>query len=166
MHPQDCTYRRYGDSNQTMWENYAFGLELALHEALLASPHRTLDPDTADFFFVPVYGGCYISRFFRPSPIHNIIMYGEEEWKAAPVRGNEFYREALQWLQREHPLYLECRHLLYQEPCPGLQQQQKSHQKSTSTPLILPLKEQTQMVMATLMMKTVMMLIPLRILEQ
>ena len=35
-----------------MWENYAFGLELALHERLLASPHRTLNPEDADFFFL------------------------------------------------------------------------------------------------------------------
>jgi len=26
---------------------------VALHEALLASPHRTIDPEEADFFFVP-----------------------------------------------------------------------------------------------------------------
>ena len=74
MHPQDCTYRRYsGEPHRgggfTLWENYAFGLEMALHELLLASPHRTLNPEAADFFFLPVYGGCYISRFFRPTPV-------------------------------------------------------------------------------------------------
>ena len=106
MHPQDCTYRRYsGEHNETNWENYAFGLELALHEQLLASPHRTLEPESADFFFVPVYGGCYISRFFRPTAIHNLIMYGNQEWKAAPVRGNEFYRSALNWLRTAHPYW-------------------------------------------------------------
>lgn len=48
MHPQDCTYRRYvGAQNETRWENYAFGLEMALHETLLASPHRTLNPEAA-----------------------------------------------------------------------------------------------------------------------
>ena len=31
--------------------------EVALHEALLASPHRTLDPEAADFYFVPSCGG-------------------------------------------------------------------------------------------------------------
>ena len=106
LHPQDCTYRRYiGETNETKWENYAFGLEMALHEMLLASPHRTWNPEEADFFFVPVYGGCYISRFFRPTPLHNIIMYGERTWKAAPVRGNEFYREALTWIRANHPYW-------------------------------------------------------------
>ena len=41
-----------------------------MHEALLASPHRTTDPAAADFFYVPVYGGCYISEFNRPRPDH------------------------------------------------------------------------------------------------
>ena len=74
---------------------------------LLASPHRTLDPETADFFFVPVYGGCYISRFFRPTPLHNLIVnsVGSDNFKPAPVRGNEFYREALQWLRTTYPYW-------------------------------------------------------------
>ena len=87
-----------------MWENYAFGLELALHELLLASPHRTLNPEAADFFFVPVYGGCYISRFFRPSPLHNLIMAGDN-WTPAPVRGNQYYREALRWVRTHYPYW-------------------------------------------------------------
>lgn len=107
MHPQDCTYRRYEHgANGTEWENYAFGLELALHEVLLASPHRTLNPEAADFFFVPAYGGCYISRFFRPTPLHTLIINeNPDDWKAAPVRGNFFYREALQWIRTHHPYW-------------------------------------------------------------
>ena len=33
MTASDCVYRRYKEGNETVWENYAFGLELALHEA-------------------------------------------------------------------------------------------------------------------------------------
>lgn len=106
MHAQDCTYRRYAEKNDTNWENYAFGLEMALHEVLLASPHRTLNPEVADFFFVPIYGGCYISRFFRPSPLHNLIMAGTpESFVPAPVRGNQFYRDALSWIRQHHPYW-------------------------------------------------------------
>lgn len=43
---------------------------MALHESLLRSPHRTLDPEEADYFYVPAYGGCYISEFNRPYPSH------------------------------------------------------------------------------------------------
>ena len=68
---------------------------------LLASPHRTLDPETADFFFVPVYGGCYISRFFRPTPAHSLFV--RDQWLPAPVLGNQFYRRALAWIQAHLP---------------------------------------------------------------
>ena len=106
LHSHDCTYRRYKEGNTTNWENYAFGLELALHEVLLASPHRTLNPEAADFFFVPVYGGCYISRFFRPTPLHTLIMNENPlDWRAAPIRGNIYYRQALQWLRTEYPYW-------------------------------------------------------------
>jgi hypothetical protein len=56
-----CTHRTYLRNNKTQ---YAYGiyqgyvLELLLHEWLLASPHRTLDPSIADWFFVPVYATC------------------------------------------------------------------------------------------------------------
>ena len=72
-----------------------------MHEVLLASRHRTLDPDTADFFFVPVYGGCYTSRFFRPTPSHSLFV--RDEWLPAPVLANRFYRRALQWIQAHFP---------------------------------------------------------------
>ncbi|KAL1523164.1 hypothetical protein AB1Y20_018119 [Prymnesium parvum] len=114
MHPNDCAYRRYHTdrgSNQTLWDDYAFGMEMAVHELLLASPHRTLNPETADFFFVPIYGGCYISRFFRPTAIHNLFFRIPDDWQAcrpltpAPVRGNEHYRAALRWIQEEYPFW-------------------------------------------------------------
>ena len=70
---------------------------------LLASPHRTLDPETADFFFVPVYGGCYISRFFRPTPAHSLFV--RDQWLPAPVLGNQFYRRALAWIQAHLPYW-------------------------------------------------------------
>ena len=59
--------RRYtagaGGSSEPKWSPTLYGAEVALHEALLASPHRTLDAEAADFFFVPSYGGCFISEY-------------------------------------------------------------------------------------------------------
>ena len=37
-----------------------YTIETALHEWLLRSPHRTLDGDTADYYFVPTYLACAI----------------------------------------------------------------------------------------------------------
>jgi hypothetical protein len=99
----DCMYRDYTPGNATRWLYSAFGMETALHEILLTSPHRTLDPETADFFFVPVYGGCYISRFFRPTPGHSLFLH--DTWLPAPVRGSHFYLEALRWISTHFPYW-------------------------------------------------------------
>ncbi|KAL5981976.1 hypothetical protein ACLOJK_016043 [Asimina triloba] len=37
-------------------------LEIALYESILASPHRTLNGDEADYFYVPVLDSCLITR--------------------------------------------------------------------------------------------------------
>lgn len=36
--------------------------QMAIYESMLASPHRTLNGDEADFFFVPVLDSCIITR--------------------------------------------------------------------------------------------------------
>ena len=106
-HAGDCVFRRYegGAANMTAWLPAAFGLEVAVHELLLASPHRTLDPETADFFFVPVYGGCYISRYFRPTPNHNLFTTEDAPWLPAPVLGTRFYRAAIEWVREHFPFW-------------------------------------------------------------
>lgn len=37
-----------------------YSIESLLHEWLLQSPHRVLDPDQADLFYVPVYTSCFM----------------------------------------------------------------------------------------------------------
>jgi len=39
---------------------YAYTIDVALHEALLRSPHRVADPEAADFFYIPTYLSCAI----------------------------------------------------------------------------------------------------------
>jgi hypothetical protein len=41
--------------------SHLFAAEVAIHRALLSSDVRTLDPDEADYFFVPVYVSCNFS---------------------------------------------------------------------------------------------------------
>lgn len=36
--------------------------QVALYESILASPHRTLSGEEADYFFVPVLDSCIITR--------------------------------------------------------------------------------------------------------
>ena len=40
--------------------NYAYTIEVALHEWLLRSPHRTVDGRAADYYYVPCYLACTI----------------------------------------------------------------------------------------------------------
>ncbi len=44
----------------TVWPTWGYRSEPALHESLLLSKFRTLDPESADFFYVPVYTSCYL----------------------------------------------------------------------------------------------------------
>ena len=68
---ESCVLRDYvSASGGAKWSSNLYGAEVALHEALLVSPHRVSDPEEADYFFVPSYGGCFISEFNRPSPSH------------------------------------------------------------------------------------------------
>ena len=55
-----CTYRTFAEDNFTQWPNWGYRSEPALHEMLLHSKHRTLDPGDADFYYVPVYTSCYL----------------------------------------------------------------------------------------------------------
>ncbi|KAF5747987.1 Exostosin family protein isoform 1 [Tripterygium wilfordii] len=58
----DCVNRFYDNRNATLWTDQLYGAQMALYESLLASPHRTLNGEEADFFFVPVLDACIITR--------------------------------------------------------------------------------------------------------
>eukprot|EP00854_Cymbomonas_tetramitiformis_P002550 gene2550-3302_t len=75
---EKCVLRYYSKSGrpETMWSDNLYGAEVALLESLLRSPHRTTNPDMADFFFVPVFGSCLMSRFLGPTPRHAMSSYG------------------------------------------------------------------------------------------
>ena len=119
VHRHDCTYRGYaGSSNATIWMPSAFGMEVAVHEVLLASPHRTLDPESADFFFVPVYGGCAISRYFRPTPSHNLFTDEAHPWRPATVMGNQLFRRAFLWIQSRLPYWRRRGGIDHVRTCP------------------------------------------------
>ena len=52
-----CLWRKYDQNNQSVIHAWIYGIEMYLHEQLLLSEHRTMDPEEADFFYVPVRGG-------------------------------------------------------------------------------------------------------------
>ena len=69
-----------------------YGTEIRIHEELLASPLRTLDPAEAEFFFVPIYGECFIFRAIQQKG-------SKEGFKEA----NAFYLEGLRAVREQWP---------------------------------------------------------------
>ena len=67
---------RYKDENRDLWRRcrvikviaifilfcVATCLQMAFYESVMASSHRTLNGEEADFFFVPVLDSCIINR--------------------------------------------------------------------------------------------------------
>jgi Exostosin family len=54
-----CTHRLFFEKNITEFlDSWHYQAETAIHEMLLQSKHRTLDPEEADFFYMPVYISC------------------------------------------------------------------------------------------------------------
>ena len=89
------------------WTPTLYGSEVALHEALLASPHRELDPAKADFFYVPAYGGCYISEFNRPYPAHWLCDRCHKGASAdlALVRAMRWHERLLEHISSTYPFW-------------------------------------------------------------
>ncbi|KAE8718612.1 hypothetical protein F3Y22_tig00110009pilonHSYRG00167 [Hibiscus syriacus] len=58
----ECVNRIYDERNATLWTDQLYGSQMAIYESILASPHRTLNGEEADFFFVPVLDACIITR--------------------------------------------------------------------------------------------------------
>ncbi|KAG4130081.1 hypothetical protein ERO13_D09G120900v2 [Gossypium hirsutum] len=58
----ECVNRIYDERNATLWTEQLYGSQMAMYESILASPHRTLNGEEADFFFVPVLDACIITR--------------------------------------------------------------------------------------------------------
>ena len=106
---EDCALRSYTQTNSTDWKQHAFGMEVALYERLLHSAHRVLDPETADFFFVPVWGGCWMSRFSRPTPRHHDLgsMIHEDPEVRLPraARASGVYRKAFEHIRTTYPYW-------------------------------------------------------------
>ncbi|XP_010516383.1 PREDICTED: uncharacterized protein LOC104792052 [Camelina sativa] len=58
----ECVHRIYDERNATVWTDYLYGSQMAFYENILATTHRTLNAEEADFFFVPVLDSCIITR--------------------------------------------------------------------------------------------------------
>ncbi|KAK2080891.1 hypothetical protein QBZ16_000745 [Prototheca wickerhamii] len=78
-----------------------YGLEFTLHEMLLQSPHRTLDPEEADFFYVPVYTNMVIIPVtgWTDGPYY----YSPVQYRT--MHATSFLDEAQHWIQSHYPYW-------------------------------------------------------------
>ena len=83
---------RKGDWTRDHW----YGVDVLLHQQLLRSKHRTLNPDIADFFFIPLHLslGYYSHRYYfkhftgpAQKPLRDAIAYVRTTWPYFQRRG-------------------------------------------------------------------------------
>ncbi|GAQ87674.1 Exostosin family protein [Klebsormidium nitens] len=73
-----------------------YGTEVWFHEAFLQSSARTTDPEEADFFFVPIYGECFL-WFWE--------MHKKEGRQKSFDYTNQLFKVALNIVRKEHPYW-------------------------------------------------------------
>eukprot|EP00899_Mesostigma_viride_P009806 jgi/Mesvir1/18827/Mv11428-RA.1 len=73
-----------------------YGTEVFFHEALLQYSGRTTDPDAADFFFVPIYGECFLWSW---------EMLRKETREKSFDNTNKFFLEALAVVKQQFPYW-------------------------------------------------------------
>lgn len=70
-----------------------YGTEIRIHEDLLKSPLRTLDPEEAEFFYVPWYGECFLFREEK------------RDHKNAISTTNKWFIRAVNIVKQEYPYF-------------------------------------------------------------
>ncbi|KFM24871.1 putative glucuronoxylan glucuronosyltransferase F8H [Auxenochlorella protothecoides] len=96
-----CVTRTFSDDNSTVEAVRVYQLEMGLHEMMLQSSHRTLDPEEADFFYVPLYTACYIQP---------VVTWGDGPFYYGPIPGRTiqatgFMEEAYHQLRSRYPYW-------------------------------------------------------------
>ena len=93
-----CVPRTYLQRNATQFAGgiyQGYVLEVMLHEWLLSSPHRTLDPTEADWFYVPVYATCAIVTQIFETPRSPALKY-------RVALAVQLYQQALAFVRERH----------------------------------------------------------------
>lgn len=98
----NCAHRIFDGFNNSIPMSHVYCSETGLHELLLQSEHRTLDPEEADFFYMPMYTACL--QF----PIAGFL---DHPWFHTPSRSARVYvaasmlHEAQHWVRSQYPYW-------------------------------------------------------------
>ncbi|KAF7055411.1 hypothetical protein CFC21_062940 [Triticum aestivum] len=96
----ECVNRIYDEKNRTIWTRQLYGAQMALYESILASPHRTLNGDEADYFYVPVLDSCLITR---SDDAPHLQM--PEDLRLRSYHTLEYYRKAYDHIAQRYPYW-------------------------------------------------------------
>lgn len=97
-----CVHRAFGAENGSAPFVQGYCSETGLHELFLQSTHRTLDPEEADFFYVPMYTSClqYPVANFNDYPFYHTTSASYRVHMAASMMV-----EAHHWIRRTYPYW-------------------------------------------------------------
>ncbi|KAF3328054.1 glucuronosyltransferase [Carex littledalei] len=96
----ECVNRIYSGDNKTIWTEHLYGAQMALFESILASPHRTLNGEEADFFYVPVFDQCIITRADDAPHLSN-----QERGFRRTFMALDYYKKAYDHIVEEYPYW-------------------------------------------------------------
>ncbi|KAJ4766857.1 exostosin family protein [Rhynchospora pubera] len=96
----ECVNRIYSDVNKTIWTEMLYGAQVALYESILASPHRTLNGEEADFFYVPVLDSCMITRAYDAPHLYN-----KEHGILRSFMTLDYYKNAYDHIVEQYPYW-------------------------------------------------------------
>lgn len=100
---EDCVPRFFKPGNKSVLSTWTYSLEFGLLEMMLQSEHRTLDPEEADFFYVPVFPSCFIWPVRSTADSLRDFYYG---WAQSRVQGAaNLLLEAYHWLRAHYPYW-------------------------------------------------------------
>lgn len=98
-----CTHRLFEQGNVTEFrDDWMYQADTGIHEMLLQSRHRTLDPEEADFFYIPVYVSCFFWPVFGAADFPFFHSGPTPTTRAS--QGTNMMIEAWSWL-RSHYQY-------------------------------------------------------------
>ncbi|KAL4447245.1 hypothetical protein ABPG77_007278 [Micractinium sp. CCAP 211/92] len=100
----NCVPRYFGEGNKTVHEiEWVYMLESGFLEMLLQSGHRTLDPEEADYFYVPVLVSCFIYPVRDTADSLRDFFYYTGQNRA--MGGVNMILEAYHWIRAHFPYW-------------------------------------------------------------
>ncbi|EFN56537.1 hypothetical protein CHLNCDRAFT_51514 [Chlorella variabilis] len=98
-----CVPRYFDFHNETHLSEDLYAAESGFLEMLLQSEHRTLDPEEADFLYVPAYTSCLITPVQRTADSLRDMWYGVENLRVHAA--THMLLEAYYWIKAHAPYW-------------------------------------------------------------